>query len=401
MSSNPSLDAFLSIFDLCKDDKTPESVLIERLESIIRSDPTIVRERGDILLNHAVHRRSIDFVQLLVEADGGLDWVRVINARGLPFHRACAKCNVEVAKYLHSLYPESVKVPNIQGHCALHLVLRTKRDNEEDLEELTRFLLLNDQGVISTRDGLGFLPLHIACEYQELSIVKLIYNANPEAVHEQIIARDAEFVTEFTAELRLEHPAHQNALDIARFFSSSERIFFLESQLELERQSREVTQPDRNGLPIHHMLRTSEPLLGTLKLMAAANPASLTTTDNEGCIPLHIAFQIGRLDIVKYLIEANDESLRVHMTSGYLPLHLVCLGGNYNVVNYILDRSDHGVSFRIHGQLPIELLLLSDIANCDRNSLEYIEAVGRLLRANPEAVNAWGVTHDGCHIQLF
>jgi ankyrin repeat protein len=174
-------------------------------------------------------------------------------------------------------------------------------------------------------------------------------------------------------------------------------VAFLAAQLELERQARVINRQDENGqLPFHRALRASEPSLGSIKLMAAANPASLTTADNQGFIPLHFACQLGHLDIVKYLVDANEESLRVESSSGHLPLHLACLGGHCSIVNYILERSFNGVSLRIHDKLPIELLLC-DYANCDTDSLEFVEAFGRLLRANPEVVkNALGVTHDDC-----
>jgi hypothetical protein len=68
---------------------------------------------------------------------------------------------------------------------------------------------------------------------------------------------------------------------------------------------------------------------------------------------------------------------------GYLPLHIACLAGKCHVVNYILERSNHGASLPIHGKLPIGILL-SKLADCDRDSIEYVEAVGRLLRANPK-----------------
>jgi ankyrin repeat protein len=120
--------------------------------------------------------------------------------------------------------------------------------------------------------------------------------------------------------------------------------------------------------------------------MAAANPASLTTANSQGFLPLHIACEFGHVDIVKYIVEANEEFLKVKTSRGELPFHLACLGGNCNVVNYnILTKSDYGVSLRINGELPFDLLL-SDYANCDNDSLEFVEAVGRLVRANPAVV---------------
>jgi hypothetical protein len=113
MSSNQSRDAFVSIVALCgKDETRPEPELIMRPEIIIRSNPTVMSERDE----NGMTLRSVEFVTLLIEADGGLECVHVqtsgtIHQRGwLPFHHACNFVNVEVAKYLHELYPESINI---------------------------------------------------------------------------------------------------------------------------------------------------------------------------------------------------------------------------------------------------------------------------------------------------
>jgi ankyrin repeat protein len=208
----------------------------------------------------------------------------------LPFHAACSFYNVEVANYLHSLYPESINIRYNDGNSALQKLLWYHGGNEQDCKEMTRFLLLHNQGVLSTPDYAGRLPLHIACApYCPLSIVKLVYDAYPEALH-----------------VRTRGGA--TPLDIARG-KKTEVAQFLAGQLE---QARQIIQPGGNGqLPLHRVLRTSEPSSGTIKLMTAANPTSLTTADNQGFISLHFACQLGHLDIVKYIVEAYDELLKV------------------------------------------------------------------------------------------
>jgi ankyrin repeat protein len=167
----------------------------------------------------------------------------------------------------------------------------------------------------------------------------------------------------------------------ARRNPNTEVADFIHSQLEC--QAPEIVQPDSKGqLPIHRVFRSSEVSLGAIKLIVASNPASLTVPDTNGYLPLHFACENGHFDAVKYLIEVNEELLKVKTSEGYFPLHLACLGGNCNIINCILERSFSGLSLRANGKLPIELLL-GDFANCDSDSLECVEAVGRLLCANP------------------
>jgi ankyrin repeat protein len=111
--------------------------------------------------------------------------------------------------------------------------------------------------------------------------------------------------------------------------------------------------------------------------MISANPESATARDNTGLNPLHHACNFCQVDVVKLLVDSNENSLEE------VPLHLACREGKCSVINWIMDRSDYGVSLRNKdGKLPIELLLC---ANVNRDSLEYVEAMNRLLslRAYP------------------
>jgi ankyrin repeat protein len=330
MSYIESRTAFESIKALCSKSETrPESELVELLESIIQSNPLAVRERDErdlTLLHYAAPFRSVTFVKRLVEADGGRECVETTGTNGwLPIHMACNYGNVGVAKYLLLLYPESTNVRDNDGYSSLHVVVTAVDCTEEDREEFTRFLILHDQGALAMPNRLGNLPLHLACraDHQNLSVVKLLFDANPNA-------------------MEIQNNNGSTPLDLARHFNRTEILAFLQSE------------PDVNGqLPIHRVLQITEPSLGTIKLMVAANRAILTTADDQGCLPLHLA----------------------------------CSGGKSQVVNYILKRSkNYGVSSCARGKLPLELLL-SNAARCDRNSIEFVEAVFRLIRANPQNID--------------
>ena len=85
---------------------------------------------------------------------------------------------------------------------------------------------------------------------------------------------------------------------------------------------------------------------------------------------------------IQFLVETNEDFLRVVKARGEFPLHVACSHGHCKVINYVLDKSDHGVSARnAYDKLPIQVLLFE--ADCDRDSLDFVEAVGRLLYANP------------------
>jgi len=346
-------------------DDIPESELVSTLKAI-EIDPSVLSDRnhiGETLLHLAAKRgRSPEFCGVLHELDVTL--VKSTNNCGwLPVHLACYRVkNLETAKYLFNVYPESINIPDNIGQYPIHLLNYDERSNET--LKLLAFLLKHDKGAVSTPDNNGQLPLHHACWTRGLAFVKLLFDAHPDGV----------FVHDEVA---------KTPMDIARHYNLADVVHFFETQLALRRQAEEDQDPDVNGqLPLHRVLQSENVSLGAIKLMVGVHRASVTVADNRGCIPLHYACRFGDLNIVKYLVEGNEYALQIRNSLGEFPLHVACRHGRCNVINYILEKSDHGVSVNIaENKLPIQALLFD--ANCDRDSLEFVEAVGRLLSAHP------------------
>eukprot|EP00956_Cyclotella_meneghiniana_P001780 scaffold1950_cov75-Cyclotella_meneghiniana.AAC.1 len=363
--------------DICIEDVSvdrPESELLFELETILKANPDIVHEkddRGHILLHFAASHRSPVFCQLLMKANPHL--VKTTDAYGwLPFHFSCYQANIETAKYLYQLYPESINIPDNSGCYPLHDLLRREllgsnysyRKNQEHVLDMIQFLLQNDQGAVSTCDGLGSLPLHCASQCT-LAIAKLVFNSYPQAIY----SRD--------------HDA-ETPVDIARRFPMMEVVTFLESQIELEHQAREDRAPDNNGqLLIHRAIHNGDASIGAIKLMLAAYPAGTVVPDNQGRNILHAACQAGNLDAVKYLIEIPQDLLKAIDTRGNLPLHIACRVGNCVTIPFIIENSTYGVCLQNSDKLtPLEVLLFQ--SECDRSSIEYVEAIRCLIQVDPE-----------------
>jgi hypothetical protein len=235
--------------------------------------------------------------------------------------------------------------------------------------ELTKFLLKHDKGVVSTPLGNGDLPLHIACNFQfrrpcSVIVVELLYNAFPGAICMENI--------DGKSPLRLEGES-QESMGIAEFFRK---------QLDMMVQAMIDNKPDEDGLlPIHRALSRSydKPAAGTVQLMAKANPRALHLMDKRGFTPLHISCRFD--DIAK----ASEDSLLIRDAKGNLSLHISCLEVGYRVMSYILGTSKRQLTeLNNEGKLPIELLLYQAV--CNRDRLEYVQAVNKLLRANPESL---------------
>ena len=56
--------------------------------------------------------------------------------------------------------------------------------------------------------------------------------------------------------------------------------------------------------------RTQQSTWRAVKLMLKADPGSICAADNQGRIPLYIAYQFGEIEIVKHLPDADKGSLK-------------------------------------------------------------------------------------------
>ena len=350
-----------------------EPELVSRLRSMeIELNVLAARDpEGATLLHCAVeYGRSPEFCRVIHELDATL--VKTQDNYGwLPLHEACQAVSVDTAKYLFHLFPEGIITPTISdGWYPLHLLASAHGigdDSSDKLLELLSFLLKHDKGAVSSPDSVeALLPLHIACQERDLAFVKLLFDAYPDAI----------FVQNNEGETPVDVVYNPSTI-------REDMVHFLETQLKFHHQA----QVDHgNGqLPIHRAMQSGEVSLGTIKLMVAAFPTSITATDNQGRTLLHLACRFLNLDVVKYLLGLIEDSPTLALyavdTGGNLPLHHACLGCKLDVVNFILRISPHGVLVpNKRGKLPIDLLLFE--TNCVRD-LQYVNAVDNLFRVNP------------------
>ena len=368
---------FNCIQSLCEnEDDFPESFFLEQLNSILSKDPTVSHERdsnGYTLLHYAARYRSVEFCKCLVVSNPEAVAVQTNRMGTLPFHISCHKNNAETAKYLFQLHPESIDMPDNKLHYPIHYLLSNHSNytiygEKTSLFKLTQFLLKHDRGAVTKPDNDGWLPLHHACRFHDLDIVKAIFDAYPEAIHIR----------------NFDGPNGGPPFLLATRNNCDDGIRpYLYTQLQFISLAEEEKVPDGDGqLPIHAALQEKDISLGAVKLMLKANPGSICAADNQGRIPLHIACQFGEIEIVKHLLDADKGSLKTCDLRGNCALHHACLAGNFNIIHFILDQPDHGVSLNNKdGQLPTQLLLFQ--TNCDRDSFQFMNAIYALLRAYP------------------
>ena len=349
---------------------------------------------------------SLGAIKLMMKANPAS--ISVVNSSGqTPLHIACqhlrllrGDCpdrSVEIAKFLLELHPANVNVPDMTGMFPIHALLRIDYYKYDDdfrwsVEKLTELLIENDKAALSKRDNDGNLPLHLACERPSFHVVKLLFDAYPQAIYVENERKETPLAVakgvRFPDDTGMILPGEEELEEMEEVL-----ISFLESQLKLHRRAKKVTTPNEKGqLPIHQALQKDDTSLGAIKLMVAGNPASLTVADKHGIIPLHIACQVGNIDAIKILMEADKESLSISDAEGNFAIHHACRRG-CDVANSILEQSTCGTSERnADGKLPIERLIYEagdqKYVNTDNKKMyqEYTEAVYHLLQAHPEAL---------------
>ena len=379
-----------------------EDTKVERLKILkflVEHDPGSVKladNNGYLPIHNAVlgdGDESNEICQLLITC-----FPESLNQRDgdgmLPIHRACrSEGKSSLVKHIVETMPECINIPSEEqeffGWLPLQLAANSGSD---DSDETVRCLLANNCEGLTTSItfgiGGGITPLHLAC-YTECKIVlpcvQAIYDAHPASI---FLQDDEEGLTPpDIAGLRI----HTNYIG-GRESDESAASFF-DKQLSYVRNANDnplLMTPDENGrLLLHLALQDDDVSFGTIKLLLENNPDAVSVQDNRGMLPIHIASEFKDLDSVKWLMDSSGaDVLAVCDSNQEYPLHHACRAGKCKTASHFLQRSTVSISSRnCDGKLPIDLLVESD---CEKDDLDYVEAIWLIIRANPDMLGSIG-----------
>eukprot|EP00985_Skeletonema_marinoi_P007536 scaffold3316_cov94-Skeletonema_marinoi.AAC.19 len=371
----------MPLHNLCKTKALDGAAAIEILELLIERYPEV--HEGLFPIHIASGNKSPEFCNVLIEAYPGCK--RILDSDGmLPLHSACLCNAVATVEYLHKLYPDAINhTTTTSGSHPVHFAITglLHRDNPITAVDIVKYLLQCDPTVkfqkIRGTDSLLHFTLNVLVYNDStvdvgiqidigIQIIKVIYDAHPEAIELNTIASVIQ--------------------------SWHERVqAFINSQLFYARQAKNhrlMTTPDSNGqLPLHRALQNNV-RLGSTKLLVKGNTPAVQSPDNRGALPLHIACQHHEsASVVQYLVGLDATTLDAVDRDGNTALHLACHFARHEIVALLLDKFDAvSVSKRnSRKKLPIDLLWESNEVE-DKESVEYTESVFRLLTAYPETV---------------
>jgi len=390
---------------LCDNKDIDDSLAIEILKVLIeglkvlqlisRSRPLLERDCDGILpIYHAFETsKPAGFIKLMLEACPELEEAELVELTleddFTLLHYACEKSNAGVVKYLLERDPGNYDRPSSLGRFPIHIAASRL---DKHVFNIIQCLLTNDPSC-AAKDTVGdeeifLLPLHYACyqDYLHAGVVKLLYNAYPEAVFKTKGERPVRPIDCINRKI-YEKPS----LDTPHNQSVKHFIIDQMNYLNLRKDRSIMTIPDEDGyLPLDNALFERAPL-GTIKELLKAYPKAIRRKDpRRGSFPLHIACFSSTVDVVKYLVELEDRCLDECDHALDYPLHKACYNGNYEVINYLLDIQSSSVSKRnANDELPIHLFCNSSRVTKDNESSEYVGTVYRLLLAQPGVVMNW------------
>ena len=389
----------MPLHHLCSGSEPGEASAGEIMKFLIEKYPEGVQhvdDYGRIPLHYACERRSPEFCRVLVEAYPGSEQIHVPSSNCLPFGIACLRNNnLATVEYIYNLYPDAIDhklYPDANNHTiSEHPIFYIVKDmygrsNPMAGVEIVRFLLDHNPslGAVVVAPDLNLIycactSLFMAADQSEVNsnteaciqIIEMIYDAYPEAIEGSHI--DSEI------------------------YLWNQRIqIFINSQLVYARQARDYSQmttPDDNGqLPLHTALQNNV-RLGSIKLLVKGNTTAVNSPDNNGLLPLHVACQHhDSTAVIQYLVGLDTSTLEAVDNDQNTALHHACCSAKYETIAMLLEEYD-AVSIskqNADGKLPLDLLLESNEV-VDRESIEYIESIFRLLRAYPETVMNYNV----------
>ena len=378
-------DGQLLLHQLCATSNQDETLRTAILRLLLEKNPDSIQHadnNGNLPIHMAAAKtKSVKFCAMLIEAYPGSEQIPAMSTGMLPFHYACVHNTVAIVEYLYNLYPDSIEHTASPGVYPVHAAFRSVIDRKDDKGEavdIVKFLLDCNPRVKSQKLG-GMISLFGSVYFQNyddasigaaMDIIKVIYDADPEAIESQSIASTSNGRYPGTC-----HPQMQA-------FVSSQLVYS-----RLANDTRLMTARDVNGqLPLHVMLQ-SNVRLGSIKLLVKGNPNAVQTPNNSGLLPLHVACMHHKsASVVQYLIELDTTTLDAVDHDGNTALHYACRGAKYETIALLLDKYDAvSVSKRnAEGKLPIEVLWESD--GVAEESVKHLESVFRLLRVYPETV---------------
>jgi ankyrin repeat protein len=264
-------------------------------------DVNIANREGIRPLYYAVRKENAPIVNLLL-TNPKIKVNHLVENAATPLHVAIALKNSVISQALIQRDPSTstINQTDIEGSAALHHAA------ERGLILIVEELLNLGAAITSTNNG--STPLHFAAVNNQLAIVKILLNQDPDLLDKK--SNDG-----------------SSALTLA---SSHGCIDIVEFLIGLKAST---ATAHNSNTPLH--LATHKGYLPIVQALLQYNSDLLNASNNQGGTALMIASQEGFLDIAQYLLQLNS-AITVD-NDGCTPLHYAAYNGHLELIKVLLQ----------------------------------------------------------------
>ena len=267
--------------------------IIQCLVSLYSVDMNITANDGYTPLHTACKWGKLDIVKFLVSSS--LVNVNVKDSFGnTPLHTACCHRKVDIIEYLLSLSTVDVNINFHDMESVGYLISQAIFHNRLNILKFITFSFSGDMNVYHST------PLHTACQYGKLDIVKFLVSLPSVDVNSKTSTGDTPLHT----------ACEFDKLDIVKFLVSLPSVDV-------------NTKTSTGDTPLHNACRYAG-RLDIIEFLVTLPSLDVNTKTSSGDTPLHTACQYGKLDIVKCLVSLPSVDVNSGTSTGNTPLHIAC-----------------------------------------------------------------------------
>jgi ankyrin repeat protein len=327
--------------------------------------------------NHVPDLRVVQFL-----AESFPECIKELNDDGkAPIHLVCEDDamleHLDILRYFVEVCPESCNLRNSDGETPLHVCCRHK-GYIHGLLAVIKFLVESNPDNVQAIDNAGRTPLHSLCLnvcYDATIEVLFLASAYFDALKMEdlfgstpfdLVCRSRYAEVELIETLKILCPAvlepESGGRTPLHTFCETHtsrlcyrEMVFLHSLLISEKA---ITAKDQHGQTPFHLLSRGGSDRDTMQMVFDKCHDVINITDNNGCIPLHVAVEASSStdkdfsDTINFLLEKFPCGIMARNNNGMTPLQLACQKDAPLSIIYNLIRMDPVSS--IHGLLDVE-----------------------------------------------
>ena len=212
--------------------------------------------------------------------------------------------------------------------------------------DIVKFLVSVSSVDVNSKDSDGYTPLHTACRYSHLDIVECLLTSTLADVNSKNCNGYTPLHTacNYGCEDIVKFLVSVSAVDVnnkASDGSTPLSAACLDGNLDIIEHMLSLSSVDVNirvyGNAASLYEACSSGKLNVIKFLLSSSSVNVNIKDDDGYTLLHTACHYGKLDIAKFLVSTEQINPMSANRNGDTPLHIACSCGNADIVKYLLS----------------------------------------------------------------